>query len=105
MGTYMASKKIKINTNSLNQTRKEIQARLDGIKKGMEQISDGMSTLNSMWTGEAHNAFEQKVNEDIVFLTSVCDSIQSIINYESNAVVEYNKCEQQVSELVAQIRV
>lgn len=64
-----------------------------------------MGTLNSMWSGEAHDAFIQSAESDIQFLTSVCDSIQGIINYEGNAVKEYNECEQRVADLIAQIRV
>lgn len=101
----MAGNKIRVNTNSLDQTRKELEAKLKNIKNAMGQISDDMGTLNSMWSGDAHDAFVQSAESDIQFLTAVCDSIQSIINYESRAVTEYNKCEQQVADLIAQIRV
>lgn len=101
----MAVSKIRINTGSLDQTRRELQAKLDKIKKDIEQISDDMNTLNSMWTGDAHQAFQQSVTADIQFLEGACDGIQSIIRYESNAVTEYNKCEQQVADIIAQIRI
>jgi WXG100 family type VII secretion target len=101
----MAVSKIKINTNSLNQTRKELQAKLDKIKKDIEQISSDMNTLNSMWMGDAHQAFQQSVEEDMQILSEACDSIQGIINYESNAVTEYNKCEQQIADMITLIRI
>lgn len=101
----MAANKIKVNTGSLDQTRKELQAKLDKIKKDIEQISNDMNILNSSWEGDSHEAFQQRVVEDIQFLLGACDSIQGIIGYESNAVTEYNKCEQQVADLIAQIRI
>lgn len=101
----MASNKIRVNTNSLNQTRRELQAKLDKIRKDIEQISGDMDTLHSMWEGEAHEAFQQQAVGDIQFLNGACDGIQEIIQYESNAVTEYNKCEQQVADLIAQIRI
>lgn len=101
----MAANKIRVNTNSLNQTRRELQAKLDKIRKNIEQISGDMDTLHSMWEGEAHEAFRQQASADIQFLNGACDSIQGIIQFESNAVTEYNKCEQQVSDLIAQIRI
>lgn len=105
MGKDMAANKIRINTNSLDKTRKELQAKLDKIRKDIDQINNDMGTLNSMWEGDAHQTFQQRVTEDLQFLSEACDGIQNIINYESNAVTEYNKCEQQVSDLVAQIRI
>jgi hypothetical protein len=58
-----------------------------------------------MWEGDAHQAFAQQVSQDIDLLNAACDCISGIIGYESNAVTEYNKCEQKVSELVAQIKI
>lgn len=98
-------KKIRINTGSLNSTKRDLQDKLTKIKNDMAQISEDMGALNSMWEGDAHQSFQERVNADIEYLTGVCDGIQNIINYESNAVTEYDKCEQQVSDLIAQIRI
>jgi len=97
--------KIKVNTGSLDQTRKEIEDRLNQTKKSIEEISQAMSTLNSMWEGEVHTAFAKEIAEDIQQLQNMCDGVQDIIRYESNAVTEYNKCEQQVGEIISQIRI
>ena len=101
----MAVNKIRVNTNSLNHTRSELQAKLDKIKNDIKNISGNMATLNSMWEGEAHQAFAQQVDSDISFLTGACDRIQKIINFESTAVTEYDKCERQISDLISQIRI
>lgn len=97
--------KIKVNTGSLDQTRKEIENRLAQVRKSIEQISQDMNMLNSMWTGEAHTVFVKEISEDIQQLQSACDGVQEIIRYESNAVTEYNRCEQQVGEIISQIRI
>lgn len=101
----MAANIIKVNTVSLARTRDEVQTRLDQVRKAMDQIAADMDALNSRWEGEAHQAFSRHVAEDIQFLAGGCDSIQEIIRYETNAVTEYDKCEQQVSDLIGQIRV
>ncbi len=101
----MAISKIRVDTGRLDQTRKELQAKLDKIRKDIDQIRDDMNTLNSMWAGDAHEAFETTVAEDISALGGMCDTLQEVINYESGAVTEYNKCEQQVADLITQIRV
>lgn len=97
--------KIKVNTGTLDQTRKEIEGKLNQAKKSIEQISQAMNALNAMWEGEAHTVFAKEVAEDIQQLQNMCDGVQDIIRYESNAVTEYNKCEQQVGEIISQIRI
>lgn len=101
----MAASQIRVNTDSLNRTRGGLQEKLAQIQKGIGQISEDMATLNSMWEGDAHEAFLQRVNEDIQFLNEGCEGIQKIIDYEGSAVTEYNKCEQQVADLISQIRI
>lgn len=101
----MSANKIRVNTDSLNQTKKNLQEKLSSIRKAISDISEDMNTLNSMWMGEAHEAFVANTDTDIQFLNNVCDGIQGIINYEENAVTEYNKCEQQVAELIRQMQI
>lgn len=101
----MAGKKIRINTDSLDQTRQNMENRLNNIKKAIENISADMAALNSVWEGEAHTAFESAVREDIDFLMNACESIQGIVRYEDNAVTKYRECEQQVADIIAQISV
>lgn len=101
----MATNKIRVNTESLKQTQQSLQEKLKGIQTAIEKVSADIGVLNSKWSGDAHDAFVQSVESDIQFLTSVCEQIQGIIDYEGNAVKEYNKCEQQVADLIAQIRI
>ena len=101
----MAVSKIRVNTGSLDHTREEVQAKLNGIRKNADQISGDMDRLKSMWSGEAHQAFVEQVAADMEALRAACDSIQKIIQYENTAVTEYNKCEQQVADLIAQIKI
>ena len=101
----MAGEKIRVNTNSLDQTRQAMENRLNNIKKAIGKITEDMATLNSMWDGEAHTAFDNAIKVDIRFLESACESIQGIVRYEDNAVREYNKCEQQVADIIAQISI
>lgn len=101
----MSANKIRVNTDSLNQTKRNLEEKLNSIRKAISDISEDMKTLNSMWMGEAHDAFVQNTDQDIQFLNNVCDGIQGIIDYEENAVTEYNKCEQQVAELIRQIQI
>lgn len=96
---------IKVSTESLNRTRKEVQDKLDRIRKGIDKISEDMGILNAMWEGDAHTAFAQSAAQDIQRLSVAGDGLQKIIDYEGNAVTEYQKCEGQVRELIDRIRI
>ena len=101
----MAASKIKVNTDRLNQTRNSVQTRLELIVKNIQQISENMNALNATWTGDAHETFEKSTTSDIQKLQDVCKGLEGIVKYENNAVKEYNRCEQQVSDIIRQIRV
>lgn len=101
----MGADKIRINTGSLNKTRKELQEKLNQAKKDIEQITADLNSLNAMWTGDAHTAFQRQTMADVQFLAGVCDGLQGIISYEGTAVTEYDKCEQEVADLIARIRI
>lgn len=101
----MAISRIKVDTGRLDQTRRELQGKLDKIRRDIDQIRDDMNTLNAMWIGEAHEAYEMTTEEDIQTLCALCDAMESVIRFENSAVTEYNKCERQVAELIAKIRI
>lgn len=101
----MAVSKIRVNTDTLNRTREELQTRLDSIERGMEDISGDMSALNGMWTGDAHDAYAAAVTGDLEELSAVCKALQELISYEGEAVTEYNRCEADVTGKIAEIRI
>ncbi len=101
----MAVNKIRVNTDSLDKTRNEVEVRLSNIKTSISQIRDDMNVMNASWTGEAHESFTQQIEADLTYLTEVCEALGHIAEYEGKAVTEYNKCEQQVADLIAQIKI
>lgn len=101
----MAIDKIKVNTNKLQKTTSDIEDALKDIKNKIKSMESDVKALNSMWTGEAYDAFNQAFDDDIADLNTVCDNIQSVIDYEKKAKSEYDSCEQKVSDLVDKITV
>ncbi len=100
----MEDGRIIVDTDSLTQTRKDLQESLKRIRMYVENISGHMAALNSMWTGDAHEAFLAQADSDIGFLREACDGIQSVIDFEDTALSRYDSCERQVAEVVSQIR-
>ncbi len=101
----MAEDKIKINTARLDQTRGALEEKIARIKNDIDKISESMDALNAMWEGEAHQAFAQSVAEDLRELDLIYDAVRNLAEYERDASVEYNRCEQKVADLIGQIRI
>lgn len=101
----MAESKIRVDIRRLEQTKEDMQTRVDRVKKDIEKMQQAMNTLNAAWTGTANQGFRQSVEEDIALLEEVCETVQKIIKYESKAVKGYDKCESTVSDLIANIKV
>lgn len=101
----MAIDKIKVNTSKLKNTTNNIEDALKDIKNKMKAMEADVKALNSMWTGDAYDAFNQAFHDDITDLGQICENIQSVIDYETKAKTEYDNCEQKVSDLVDKITV
>ncbi len=101
----MAVSKIKVNTNKLKSTTNDIEAALKDIKNKIQAMENDVNELNTMWTGEAFDAFDKVFHDDIKDLGYICDNIQQLINYETKAKTEYDTCEKNVTQLVDSIPV
>lgn len=101
----MAIDKIKVDTGRLQKTTGDIEDALKDIKNKIKAMESDVSALNAMWTGDANAEFNKAFRDDIKDLELICDNIQSVIDYEKKAKMEYDNCEQQVSELVDKITV
>lgn len=101
----MAVSKIKVNTITLKKDTDLISQALKDIKKKMTEMKNDVTQLNGMWEGDANKAFNKAFQDDITALELLCNGIQSIIDYESNAKKEYDSCENKVSSLIDSISV
>ncbi len=97
--------KIRVNTGSLTVTRDTVNRQVGNINNQISELNGDIAKLDSMWEGEAHEAFHSAFLADVFQLQKLCKSLESIVSYESNAIKEYNQCEQQVAALIAGINV
>jgi len=97
--------KIRVNTDSLNRTRENVANQIKQIRGQITNMYGEITALNSMWEGEAHAAFDTHFKSDVKNLENLCKSLDGIVNYENNAVTEYNRCERNVASLINSIKV
>ena len=97
--------KIKVDTNKLYKTRNNINSQLQTVRKQLMKMRMDIIALGMMWEGPAHTTFQSSFQNDLAYLDKVCNNLDRIINFETNAAHEYNICEQKVETLVNQIKI
>lgn len=96
---------IKVNTVTLKNDAQDISTRLGNIAQKIQSMKDDVKELNSMWEGAANKKFNSVFLEDIQSLAELCDLLNGIVAFETNAKTKYDKCENQVGTLVDQMKI
>ena len=89
----MAGRIIEVNTSTL---RSDVSA--------IEE-AQALRELESMWDGNAKQAFSAAVNDDIRRLRELAKALAQFTEKTSEARREYDTCETAVSQIVSSIRV
>lgn len=102
----MENSQIKVNTVTLGNDMETINGYLKDLKTQKGNLAGSMIELNSMWSGDAYDAFVQAVNNDLQLLQAVIDDLtNSVYAYEAKAKSKYEECEKQVRALIDDITI
>ena len=96
---------IEVDTEAVGRDRQTIQSELKQIQIGMNQLKDEMVNLGGMWEGPAHNAFMTQFYADYELIQEFAGQIEAYIEAMEYAEKEYQKCEREVRQAIASIRV
>ncbi len=97
--------RIQVDTNRLREeTEKLDQCRTD-LSAQIKRLYDDVGQLNTMWTGKANAAFNDQFRLDQQTLEEICQALQKFINDMNVAAVEYDRCDREIGELVASVRI
>ena len=75
------------------------------ISSAIDRLLQTLHALESMWEGNAKQAFSAAVNSDIAQLKELVRAMKTFNGKTSEAREEYDKCENAVAQIVASIRV
>lgn len=75
------------------------------LVRDFESVQSHIRALNSMWTGEAHDALMQRFERDRRTTQEMLDYMEQILEDLQFANAEYVKCENTVAGIVDSIRV
>lgn len=101
----MGAKVIEVNTSTLKSDVSVIEGEIQSINSGANRLLQALHELESMWDGNAKQAFSAAVNDDILRLRELAKAMEKFTGKTSEARQEYDKCESAVSQIVSSIRV
>lgn len=92
-------------TNTLKADVTEMNAQLGRIMNYASQLEGTLRQLESMWEGEAKEAFSNAVRDDLRRLKDLVKAMQNLTDRTGEARKEYDKCENTVAQIIASIKV
>lgn len=91
MGGTMGTTKIKIDTHKLGKCSNDMFAGLLAVRQLIKEIEEDFERLETMWTGEASEAYRLEVQEAMADLKDACSELEAFVEFEVSAKQEYLK--------------
>lgn len=100
----MTINRIKINTGLLKNDAQSIAESIGHVQGLITDLEECFNVLDSMWDGDANEAFKKEYNADIEALRIVVKNIEVFNRFENSAREKYDNCEQSVVSIVDSMR-
>lgn len=84
---------IQVTTTALNNKATNLKTYNSKLKSQIENLKTAESALNSMWDGEANDAFHKTFNQDIIQMTNFYNAIEKYIACLLAIIKEYERAE------------
>ncbi len=101
----MAVNYIEVDTGVLQRDTGDIQDSINTVDRNLKAMFEGIQTLNGMWKGTANSVFNAQFNNDYRTMENILKEMQAYIEALDRASFEYNKCENEVGDIVKAIRI
>lgn len=85
--------KIMVNTSTLTNKAGELKSLNSNFKKQVEALTTTENSLNSMWEGDAKQAFHTAFSRDIVQMNNFYNAIEQYVAKLQEIVSAYEKAE------------
>ena len=87
------TKTIIVTTTTVTKKAEELKTLNNQFKKQLTQLKSTERTLNSMWEGEANNAFHQAFERDVLKMEKFYQTIENYVMKLKEIVKSYEKAE------------
>ncbi len=99
------AERIRTNTSRLSDDSGRIRGYLNDLKEQKSILDDRIRSMNSMWEGEAYQAFCSAVQNDLDSLQTVIQNLEDMYSYEQKAKTGYENGENKIARIVDHIQI
>lgn len=85
--------KITVNTSTITSKAGELKTLNSSLKKQIEELISTENSLNSMWEGDANDAFHKAFQQDITQMNNFYNAIEKYVSSLQEIVKTYEKAE------------
>lgn len=96
---------IEIDTGVLQGDIGTMNSNVRELRQRISELEGEEAELSSMWIGAANAAFRKQFAVDMEFMKEVAETVDKLIACMEFAKKEYDKCENEVGDLIASIRI
>lgn len=101
----MSIKYIEVSTGQLDSDRADMASGLQKIREQFNRLFEEMQALDAMWEGPAKQTFQAQFAGDCEIAEEICENLAKYIESMENASQEYKKCENDVADIIAAIKI
>lgn len=101
----MSNGYVEITTRALDRDINNMVESLSILKNELKGMYDGVSELDTMWKGNANQAFQSQFNQDCSTFMELLEVLDNYVESLKQASREYVNCENSVDEVIHSIRI
>lgn len=101
----MAINEIEMNTSTLGRDIETLEDAVGRMEQCANEMFANIQDLSRMWSGNAHTAFQQQFQMDYESCQELHRVLGELVDSLQHAREEYDKCEQNVDNLIRSIQI
>lgn len=95
---------IEVDTVSIRTQIEQLKSCLDATKNTVNELTESIESLRSMWTGEAHDEFVVQCMKNRQDMEDMCQILENVIESMTQAGAGYDQCENDVADAISAFR-
>lgn len=99
------AERLEIDTRALHLDTQEIENSAAALNNNIADMFDEVTEMNAMWKGQSNQAYNEQFRIDYQTVQEILSDLKKYINELYEAEKDYNRCEEQVGEIVHSIRI
>ncbi len=95
--------RLKVSPGKIQERADTDERHAAALEEAAVQMEDILQSVSGMWSGEAKQALEERLQKDCAEFRTILQEFRQILQRENEAAAEYRNCAGDISEFIAEI--